>query len=291
MTRAALALGVLGAMTWASVAAADEKAACTAAYVEAQSLRATHRLVAARERLRTCAQQGCSTMMRGQMVADCTGWLAQVDAALPSIVFEVRDAAGADVTGVRVTLDGQLLADRIDGTALPVDPGEHTFRFEAAGQGAVEKNFVIREGDKGRREAVVFATATAALPGVTQPMTPAPLPAAPPGDRGHGQRLVGVVAGGVGLAGLAVGGVFGGLTFSAWSHVNAECPSFAGCSAEAQSNHANAVTFGTVSTVSFIAGGALLAGGLTLYLVAPKDRSPSVGIWMAREGLGLTGRF
>jgi len=290
VTRAARALGVVfGAMTWASVAAADEKAACTAAYVEAQSLRATHRLVEARERLRTCAQQECGAMMRGQMVADCTGWLAQVDAAVPSIVFEVRDAAGADVTRVRVTLDGQLLTDRLDGTALPADPGEHTFRFETAGQGPVEKKLVIREGDKGRREAVTFATS--APPSGAEALTPAPPPTAPPGDDGRGQRLAGVVTGGVGLAGLAVGGIFGGLTISAWSHVNAECPSLAGCSAEAQSNHASAVTFGTVSTVSFIAGGALLAGGLTLYLVAPKGRSPSVGIWVAREGLGMAGRF
>ena len=292
MRASVITLGLLATWIWATIASADEKAVCTDAYVAAQTLRNEHRLLNARDQLRTCARQECASQMRGEMLKDCTTWLAQVEAVLPSVVFEVRDSSGNDLSAVHLMVDGQALADRLDGTALSVDPGEHTFRFETAGQPALERKLVIREGDKGRRERVVFGVAAPAPPTVATQVAPSPAaPTAPPEDGGHGRRVLGLVSGGAGLVGLAVGGIFGGLTFSSWGSVNSECPGHAGCSAQATSNHANAVTFGTVSTAGFIAGGVLLAGGVTLYFTAPGDRSPSVGIQMAPGGLGVAGRF
>jgi hypothetical protein len=117
-----------------------------------------------------------------------------------------------------------------------------------------------------------------------QPVPVAETPALP-------MRTTGVIVSGVGVASLVVGGVFGGLTFASWDHANSECPSHSGCSAQASSDRSNALTFGTISNVGFIAGGVLLAGGLTLYFTAPKDRAPNVGIEMAPGRLGVAGRF
>ena len=142
-------------------------------------------------------------------------------------------------------------------------------------------------------ESAVFAAAPPVPPAVAPPVAASPVvaTAAPPEDVGYGQRIVGLVVGGAGVVGLAVGGVLGGLTFSSWGSVNSECPSHMGCSAQALGHHADAVTFGAVSTAGFIAGGVLLAGGVTLYFTAPKDRSVRVGMEMAPAGLSVAGTF
>ena len=58
-----------------------------------------------------------------------------MDRAVPSIVFQVKDGAGNDVPGVKITMDGQP-RDEHAGSALTLDPGEHAFTFEAPGQTA-----------------------------------------------------------------------------------------------------------------------------------------------------------
>ena len=45
-------------------------------------------------------------------------------------------------------MDGQPIAERLEGTPLFIDPGAHTFSFETPGQPRAEKYFVIREGEK-----------------------------------------------------------------------------------------------------------------------------------------------
>jgi hypothetical protein len=48
-----------------------------------------------------------------------------------------------------VSVDGVTVTHGLDGKALEVDPGVHTFRFELAGA-AVEQMVLIREGEKSR---------------------------------------------------------------------------------------------------------------------------------------------
>ena len=68
-------------------------------------------------------------------------------------------------------MDGQPIAERLEGTALSIDPGAHTFTFETAGQANIEKQFVVHEGEKDRRERIVFGA-----PMVTAAPTPRPAP-------------------------------------------------------------------------------------------------------------------
>jgi hypothetical protein len=53
-------------------------------------------------------------------------------------------------------MDGKPLVGRLDGTAVAVDPGQHAFTFEVSGQPSVTKGFVLKEGEKLRRERVVI---------------------------------------------------------------------------------------------------------------------------------------
>ena len=246
MRRAASAvtLVVASAVLVARPAHADvTKAECLRSNVSAQALRRESKLRAAAEELRVCADPTCPTIVRD----DCAQRLDEVDRAQPTITFEVKDASGADVRGASVTVDGTPRAGTLGGTPLLVDPGEHVFVFTAPGALAVSRTLVLTEGVKGRRERVVLTAA------------PAPAPASGMST----QRVVALGLGGVGIAGLIVGGVFGGLTLSEESAQKSDCSSstIAGCPqhAAAVSAHGTGTTYGAVSTAGFIAAeGAML---------------------------------
>jgi hypothetical protein len=141
-----------------SDARADDptKEQCMSANEAAQSLRQAGRLEAARAQLVTCINKSCSTAVRD----DCNERLNEVAKAMPTIVFTAKGPGDADLVAVRVTMDGGRLADRLDGTALSVDPGEHTFEFTTEGFAPISKKLVVREGVTGRQEAVAFASSS-----------------------------------------------------------------------------------------------------------------------------------
>lgn len=130
----------------AQPAAADDKQACLEAYDGAQTLRQGNDLVGAREQLLVCARNVCPGILRN----DCTQWLSEVDASMPTIVLSVKDASGNDLVDVTVTVDGKPFVTQIDGRAVSVNPGVHTFRFEVEGEEPVEERIVIHEAAKNR---------------------------------------------------------------------------------------------------------------------------------------------
>ena len=171
--------------------AADPTTAdCLSASENSLTLGSEHQLRAARAQLLVCAAASCPADVR----KECTSRVADVNAAMPTIIFEARDAAGNDVSAVRVTMDGQRLAARLEGAPFSIDPGEHAFSFEMDGQPVVQKTFVIHESEKDRREVVVLgapvAPATAAV--TTVPGTLATSSTTTP------KRLAGFIVGGVG---------------------------------------------------------------------------------------------
>ena len=98
--------------------------------------------------------------------------------------------------------------------------------------------------------------------------------ALPPGEPvGASRRMLGLTLGGVGVAGLATGAVFGVIALNKRSDIQTACGGNMGnCSAppgsldlERQSERTTA----TVSTVAFIGGALALVGGGVLYFTAP----------------------
>lgn len=162
----------------------DAVTACVKAAENAQTERSAHRLRRARERLLACAQVGCPMIVR----SDCATWLAEVDQLMPSVVVTARDVRGIELIDVRVLVDGEVVATHLDGLAMPVDPGTHLFRFEAAGVTPLEQQILIREGEKGR-----------ALP-ITL-MAPAAAP--PPAKPSRRMPTATYILGGIGIAGMA----------------------------------------------------------------------------------------
>ena len=146
---------------------------CAAASEDASSLQKQEKLVAAKDRFLLCADAACPAEIR----EECAHRVTEVADATPSVVFDVKDAAGNDVSAVRVAMDGTLLVDHLGSSALPIDPGEHTFHFDGADPTqAVEKKFVVRDGEKNRHLAVTLGGAPVAAPaGLLRLRGPEPL--------------------------------------------------------------------------------------------------------------------
>lgn len=112
---------------------------------------------------------------------------------------------------------------------------------------------------------------------------------------GKGQKTIGLIVGGVGVAGLAVGAITGLMASSAKSERDGllkdnGCTKPEGsdtqvCSstlrADVQKNindkQSSAETLATVSTIGFIAGGVLVVGGAVLFFTAPKGGGKEAG--------------
>lgn len=187
----AVLCAVIGLLSSACARADEAVLECVKAAEDAQSQRSSHQLRAARLKFLLCAQPTCPAVVRN----DCAGWLADVDKVMPSVVVQARDTRGVELTDIRVSVDGDVLAERLDGLAIPVDPGVHLFQFERAGVPALRQQILIREGEKGRALPITLA----ALP--TQPA----LPDRPP----HRTPPLTYVFGGLAVGGFAGWAYFG----------------------------------------------------------------------------------
>lgn len=143
----ALVLPVLPA-----IARAQTKDPCIAAYEQTQTLRKDGKFIAAREQASIRARDTCPALL----IKDCTRWIGELDSSTGSVICEARTSSGKSVTDARVTVDGAELAPRLDGRAIPIDPGKHAFHFERGGA-TFDETVLVREGEKNRRVVASFA--------------------------------------------------------------------------------------------------------------------------------------
>ena len=209
----ALMGAALPAIAFAQTAEQQE---CNDHYVEAQRARKDGLLLAARTHLLACTQQMCMDVIR----ADCVTWLAEIDRSIPSVVVVARDRLGDETLDVRVLVDGEVLRESLDASAILVDPGEHTFRFETSQATPVEQTLIVREGEQNRRIDVRFGAASAGIVDPERPpsiITPkhgklqrgAPLHnSEDDGSLAFRRRDVAFMLGGVGVAALVSGSLF-----------------------------------------------------------------------------------
>ena len=242
---------VVGVLAVARSARAD-LAACIGASEQGLSLRRAGHLREAREQLAVCTVPACPEELR----ADCAKRMESVNAAMPSLVLGAKDASGTDLLEADVGIDGVVVAHVLDGRPIELDPGEHVVKITAPGLPTAERKLVVGEGDKHRREAFIVGE-IASVPGPGEPAK------RPWGTR----QTLAVVGVGIGVVGIGVGTAAGLLAGSEWrSEQNATtaqkgCASSGACPAHntAVQDHDTTVTYATVSTVGFVAGGALVA--------------------------------
>ncbi|HYP99711.1 MAG TPA: hypothetical protein VER96_13645 [Polyangiaceae bacterium] len=233
-----------------AVSASAATAACVHAYEQAQEERQVGKLLEARAHLQSCAQDTCPSFIR----SDCGAWYQEVQAEVPNVVFSAR-GAGRDLTDVGVSSGQQVLASRLDGEAVELDPGEYDLQFTAPGMQPVTQHVRISRGERTQRrvEFVRLPQEPSAGQGA------ASLP--PPGPR---SAVLPAVFGGVAVIGLAGFAVFGTRGRSAESRLETTC-----------SPHCSEDQISSVRTQYAVADVSLAVGLASLGLAAYFALSPS----------------
>jgi hypothetical protein len=106
--------------------------------------------------------------------------LQQLDTDTPSIIPVVTDRGGAQTVDVRVTMDGELLASRIDGRSVDVDPGMHEFSFSTELGEVHSEQVLIIEGQRNRIISVELKGAEVPPASIADGQAQAPVPSALP---------------------------------------------------------------------------------------------------------------
>ncbi|HEX7666487.1 MAG TPA: hypothetical protein VF407_18300 [Polyangiaceae bacterium] len=192
----------------------------------------------------------------------------------------------------QVEIDGVL---QTGGSPYDVQPGDHKVTVTAKSGKKAEKSCHLETGD------AIGMDVSKELGGDLAPQIGGP--EKPADDKQWFPPPTGaIIVGGVGIVGLGLGVGFGLSSMSA--HDSAQTmaashpcsvPSSQACH-DLEDKNSSVSSMSTLSIVSYIAGGALVAGGVVWWLVAPRHKSGSeIGITPAvgpkNAGLGLHGSF
>jgi hypothetical protein len=172
----------------------DEMRACAKAYEGAQEHRLVGELLAARQDLLQCREERCREFISHA----CTDWLAEVNASMSTVTFDVRQGERV-MTEFGVLDNGARLFVSQEGDPVELDPGVHLFELQLRGEKPLQKRVVLQPMEKNRLVRVLFPTAArVASPAASQTRTSSsPWP-----------YVLGGV-GGLGLSGFAVLGLWG----------------------------------------------------------------------------------
>ncbi len=181
--------------------------------------------------------------------------------------------------------DGLVLGAPSFGIPLPVDPGPHDIIVKVKGRQDATMQLTLAEGESRRIEVEPGPTAGAA----------APAPAPPSSEKARGGSLSPLVYIGFGVAaaGAAVGSITGIMALGAGDDAKAACPDRKCRDADALDSAQSGQTFGTVSTIAFIAAGAGAAVGVYGLLWGGKGAKPepSVGVSLGPANVAVRGTF
>jgi hypothetical protein len=206
--------------------------------------------------------------------------------ALDRIVIQVAPAlAGASVV---IACDGSPVPDDTWAAGYPVDPGDHVLVARA---GALQREYSVHVDNDNPKATVAIdrlapdkpAPVEAAQADRTEPAAVTPATA----TTAEGPRIAGmdptrfwVSAGllGAGIAGIAVGSVFGIEAISDHNASNAgPCNAANQCTARGLSLRQDAINEARASTIAFSVGGAAIGACDIFNLAFPAKRSVTVG--------------
>ncbi len=150
-------------------------------------------------------------------------------------------------------------------------------------------------GAASRTPAAIAPLSAVSVVGAADTTSPAPAPAPAPDDDGSGLRTVGYVAGGVGLAGIALFAIAGLQAKSAYDKLNTECGDNP-CTDEAHRSDIDAGRmFQTTANIGLAAGLTGLGVGATLLVLGSRSslekRGPSASVSPGGGMITYGGRF
>lgn len=191
--------------------------------------------------------------------------------------LQINVSNEANVPGLELTRDGEVVGSAQWGLPIPADSGEHAIVAKAPGFKEWRGTAVVT--GEGTRSSIDIPRLELEPP----PPAPAPKPApeplpavvapaevTPEKARLGTQRILALVAGGVGVVGVGVGIGFGIKSKNEHDDASKTC-SGSSCTDSAGADAGTAAYHsGTVATVASIVGVAGLVGGAVLWFTAPK---------------------
>ncbi len=225
---------------------------------------------------------------------------AALEPLLARLVISEKDTTTA---GIEIQRDGVAVTQAEWGVPIPVDPGEHVVAASAPGKKRWETKVTIAAGAPTTVEVAALEDAPVAAPPppASTPTQAVPPPAPPSAPESHdsnagaSQRTAGLIVGGVGVVGLAVGTAFVLSAKSKYDTSLNDCvqgtPNV--CNAAGVSERNSARTAGDIASVAFGVGIAAVASGVVLWFTAPSGHSDQarVGLVPAPGGVLLRGEF
>jgi hypothetical protein len=223
-----------------------------------------------------------------QRVAQLTGKQERQRAAeerittLEASVPRLRIITAKEVPGLAIFRDGEPVPKTASPAGVPVDPGEHVVRATAAGYEPWATRVTVENG-----------TISIAIPELVLEPKPVLPPPPPPAQRESSSPLAiaGIGTASAGALGLVIGSVFGVTAMSRKD--TAACDGIDCRNATPKRAQAlrDAQDAGNLSTIFFVAGGALVTTGVTLWLLAPSRVKASASTSGDRVGVVLDGSF
>lgn len=185
--------------------------------------------------------------------------------ALEAQLMRLRIVLAQPADELEIEVDGLRIGSETLASAFPVDPGEHAIVVRRPGGDTWQQRVSVPTGPGVHEVRVPLVTIASA--GSTSD------------DDGAAMRTAGWIAGGVGVAGLAVMTIFGILAATQASSADDECDGRF-CSQAGLDGHADAHTSATVSTIGLVVGVVGIATGTVLLLVAPSPNDDQAAYWM-----------
>ncbi len=298
----ATALAVLIGMTAASARSQDNAAAAQALYEDAMTLIKEGNHASACPKLEESQKldPGMGTQYRLAECYEKTGRLASAWSLYITVADAARQVGRADlesyargradalrpklpkltilvpkevesIPGVEIKRDGSVVGRPLWNSGIPLDPGKHTIEATAPKKKPWKGTIEAKEG-------VESSIAVPALDDLPK-APPSPSREAPGGSSGFGQRAAAVAVGGVGVAGIVVGAVFGSRAVSTWKEVvlhcgdPKDCDKMPGQLEKGRDLESEARTSSTLSTIAFVVGGVGLVAAPVLWFTAPSPKS------------------
>jgi len=200
----------------------------------------------------------------------------QLDRLRPEVPQLAVSLPATAPPGTTVLRDGEPLGAPSLGVALPVDPGDHVVSARTPDGVAHETRVTLARAERKAVVADLSAASVAARPaGQAAPA----LASAPRADRASSPptgasplRTWAWVAAGVGVAGLALGGVAGAVVLGDKSTIDRGCQPDHTCNGAGLTAAGQAQTFGVLSDVGFGVGAAAAVTAVVLFALSPSRR-------------------
>jgi tetratricopeptide (TPR) repeat protein len=197
---------------------------------------------------------------------------AQVAELEPRLIRLTVKVTG-EVEGQIVRRSGREIPRALYGSKFPIDPGEHTLEASAPMYKTWSTKITVTDAQKEHSvEVPALEKDPDAVPPIAGPIDRGP------SDPGKTRRIAGLAVGGAGVAMLGVGIFFGFQAKGKWDDSKEFCNENVECTQGGVDLVNDAKSAATISTILVIGGGLAVAGGIVLFLTAPKAKKVEKGV-------------